>query len=456
MLLDMGDILEQLGQKAAALPLARAFGRVVGAAGMVVEVEGLPDAALGVRCVISDIKQGSNRADGKMVAEVVGHKSTSGKEQRTMLMPFGGLDGIAPGCRVYPDATSQPSVRVNHSWLGRVVNALGEPVDGQGPLASLGGEDRLLKANPPLASQRMALGPRLDVGVKVFNTMLPLCEGQRLGIFAGSGVGKSVLMGMLAQHSSADVNVIGLIGERGREVREFLDQQLGAEGRRRSVVVVATGDEPPLARRQAAYMTMAVSEYFRDCGFKVLMMMDSVTRFALAQREIGLASGEPPTTRGFTPSVFAELPRLLERAGPGTGKGSISAIITVLVEGSDVDEPISDAVRGILDGHVVLTRAIAERGHYPAVDVLQSISRTVPQCLQGDEVKLIQQTRELLSTYNNMAELIRLGAYVKGTDPQVDAAIDRMPALNAFLQQQPREKVSLPQSFETLRAAVTG
>jgi flagellum-specific ATP synthase len=263
-------------------------------------------------------------------------------------------------------------------------------------------------------------------------------------------------MGMLAQHSNADVNVIGLIGERGREVREFLELQLGAEGRRRSVVVVATGDEPPLARRQAAYLTLAVSEYFRDCGFKVLMMMDSVTRFAMAQREIGLASGEPPTTRGFTPSVFAELPRLLERAGPGTGKGSISAIITVLVEGSDIEEPISDAVRGILDGHVVLTRAIAERGHYPAVDVLQSISRTVPQCLQPEEAKLVQKTRELLSTYNNMAELIRLGAYVKGTDPLVDAAISRMPALNAFLQQAPTEKFPMPQSFEILRNAVNG
>lgn len=438
------------------MPLVRPFGRVVGAAGMVVDVEGLPDAALGVRCTISDIKQANSFQNTTLVAEVVGHKSVAGGGQRTMLMPFGPLDGIAPGCRVYPDANSQPSLRINQSWLGRVVNALGEPIDGQGPLASLGGEDRLLKASPPLASLRAALGPRLDVGVKVFNTMLPLCEGQRLGIFAGSGVGKSVLMGMLAQHSAADVNVIGLVGERGREVREFLENQLGAEGRRRSVVIVATGDEPPLARRQAAYLTMAVSEYFRDCGFRVLMMMDSVTRFALAQREIGLASGEPPTTRGFTPSVFAELPKLLERAGPGTGKGSISAIVTVLVEGSDMEEPVADAVRGILDGHIVLTRAIAERGHFPAVDVLQSVSRTVPQCLAADEAKLIQQTRELLATYNNMAELIRLGAYVRGTDPLVDAAIARMPALNAFLQQQPTEKVTMPESFNILRAAVNG
>jgi flagellum-specific ATP synthase len=444
----MGDVLERLGQELAQVPLARPFGRVVGAAGMVVEVEGLPEAALGVRCRISDIR--GPGWGGERVAEVVGHH-----DRRTMLMPFGSLDGIAPGCRVYPDV-SQPSVRVNQSWLGRVVNALGEPIDGGAPLADLGGEERLLKAMPPLAGARGALGPRLDTGVKVFNTLLPLCEGQRLGIFSGSGVGKSVLMGMLAQHSAADVNVIGLVGERGREVREFLENQLGPEGRRRSVVVVATGDEPPLMRRQAAYLTLAVSEYFRDCGFRVLMMMDSVTRFALAQREIGLASGEPPTTRGFTPSVFAELPRLLERAGPGLGKASISAIVTVLVEGSDMDEPVSDAVRGILDGHVVLTRALAERGHFPAVDVLQSVSRTVPQCLTPDEAKLVQQTRELLATYENMGELIRLGAYVRGSDPKVDEAIARMPALEAFLRQGPAEKVPMAPSFDTLRGAVRG
>jgi flagellum-specific ATP synthase len=298
------------------------------------------------------------------------------------------------------------------------------------------------------------VGPRLNTGVRVLNTLLPLCEGQRLGIFAGSGVGKSVLMGMLARHSGADVNVIGLIGERGREVGEFLQHQLGPEGRSRSVVVVATGDEPPLVRRQAAFLTMAVAEYFRDCGFKVLLMMDSVTRFAQAQRQIGLAGGEPPTTRGYTPSVFAELPKLLERAGPGVGKGSISAIFSVLVEGSDMEEPVADAVRGILDGHIVLTRALAERNHFPAIDVLQSVSRTVPQCLTQQEWQVVSKTRQLLSAYEDMAELIRLGAYNKGSDPLVDEALAKLPAMHAFMKQAPDEGADAAQSFGQLTAAV--
>jgi flagellum-specific ATP synthase len=318
----------------------------------------------------------------------------------------------------------------------------------------VGGEEKSLKSPAPPAGQRHALGAKMDMGVRVLNTLLPLCAGQRLGIFAGSGVGKSVLMGMLAQHSTADVTVVGLVGERGREVREFVEEQLGPAGLARSVVIVATNDEPPLVRRQAAFLTMAVAEYFRDCGFNVLLMMDSVTRFALAQREIGLASGEPPTTRGFTPSVFAELPKLLERAGPGIGKGTISAIFTVLVEGSDMEEPVADAVRGILDGHIVLTRTLAERGHFPAVDVLQSISRTVPNCLSPDEWATVRRCRQVLATYEDMAELIRLGAYVKGTDPAVDEAITLMPKLTAFLQQTPSEKTTMPESYLRLKAAL--
>lgn len=438
----------QLAARVDEMPLGMTYGRVVGAAGLVVTCEGLPQAALGARCVIRDV-QGLRGLETRM-AEVVGHKHGA-----TMLMPFGGLDGIGPGCRVFAE-TGQPVVRVNQSWLGRVVDALGNPVDDKGPLATLGGEERLLKAGPPPAGRRMAVGPKLDTGVRVFNTVLPLCEGQRLGIFAGSGVGKSVLMGMLAQHSKADVNVIGLIGERGREVREFLEQQLGEQGLSRSVVVVATGDEPPLMRRQAAYLTMAIAEYFRDCGFKTLLMLDSVTRFALAQREIGLASGEPPTTRGFTPSVFSELPKLLERAGPGLGKGSISAIFSVLVEGGDMDEPVADAVRGILDGHVVLTRALAERGHFPAVDVLKSVSRMVPQCLSKEENQLVGRLRDVLATYGDMEELIRLGAYTKGSDPQVDEAMVLMPKLNAFLQQSPTERAAMADSFSQLATALKG
>lgn len=432
----------------ATLSLGHGYGRVVGAAGLVVTCEGLPHAALGARCRIGDVV-GIGGREIRM-AEVVGHKGG-----QTMLMPFGALDGIGPGCKVYPE-TNQPSVQVNQSWLGRVVDALGNPVDGKGPLAALGGELRPLKASAPLAGLRQPLGPKLDTGVRVFNTILPLCLGQRLGIFAGSGVGKSVLMGMLAQHSKADVNVIGLVGERGREVREFVEEQLGPQGLARSVVVVATGDEPPLMRRQAAYMTMAIAEYFRDCGFNTLLMLDSVTRFALAQREIGLASGEPPTTRGFTPSVFAELPKLLERAGPGLGKGTISAIFTVLVEGGDMDEPVADAVRGIVDGHIVLSRQMAERGHFPAVDVLKSVSRTVPQCLTEHENQSVMRLRRVLSTYSDMEELIRLGAYSKGADPQVDEAIRLMPALDMFLRQSPKERAAMADSFAMLGKALGG
>ena len=435
-----------LTARVAEMPLGQGYGRVVGAAGMVVQCEGLPRAALGARCGIGDVQElGGNII---RMAEVVGHKGG-----QTMLMPFGGLEGIGPGCRVFPEQ-GQPTVRVNQSWLGRVVNALGEPLDGKGPLATLGGEARLIKASPPPAGLRMPLGPKMDMGVRVFNTILPLCEGQRLGIFAGSGVGKSVLMGMLAQHSQADVNVIGLVGERGREVREFVEEQLGPQGLARSVVVVATGDEPPLMRRQAALLTMSIAEYFRDCNYKVLLMLDSVTRFALAQREIGLASGEPPTTRGFTPSVFAELPKLLERAGPGLGKGSISAIFTVLVEGGDMDEPVADAVRGIVDGHIVLSRQMAERGHFPAVDVLKSVSRTVPQCLSADENTVVRKLRQVMSIYNDMEELIRLGAYTKGSDPQVDEAMRLMPQVNAFLQQRPTERATIPESFAGLKKVV--
>lgn len=431
-----------------ALPLGMTYGRVVGAAGLVVNCEGLPRAALGARCRITDV-QGLHGPEERL-AEVVGHKHGA-----TMLMPFGGLDGIGPGCRVFPEL-GQPFVRVNQSWLGRVVNALGEPLDDLGPMAGLGGEQRLLKAAAPAAGKRAAVGPKLDTGVRVMNTVLPLCEGQRMGIFAGSGVGKSVLMGMLAQHSKADVNVIALVGERGREVREFIETQLGKQGLARSVVVVATGDEPPLMRRQAAYMGMAIAEYFRDCGFKVMLMLDSVTRFALAQREIGLASGEPPTTRGFTPSVFAELPKLLERAGPGVGKGSISALFTVLVEGGDMDEPVADAVRGIVDGHIVLTRELAERGHFPAIEVLRSVSRMVPQCLNDEENALVSRLRRVLATYGDMEELIRLGAYVKGSDPDVDAAIALMPKLEAFLKQGPTEKAAMAESFAQLKTALQG
>lgn len=442
--------LPDLTTQASEVTLAKPYGRVVGIEGLVVKVAGLGNAVIGGRCKMTDISTDGHT--GHRWAEIVG--SSDGI---TLVMPYGALDGIAPGQRVYMEgAGTAARARINHSWIGRVLSGLGEPLDGKGPLASVGGEERLLKASPPPAFQRQMVGPKMDTGVRVMNTLLPLCEGQRLGIFAGSGVGKSVLMGMLAKHSNAEVTVIGLIGERGKELNEFIAEQLGPQGLARSVVITATGDEPPLVRRQAAYLTMAVAEYFRDCGFRVLLMMDSVTRLAQAQREIGLASREPPTTRGYTPSVFAELPRLLERAGPGTGKGSISAIFTVLVEGSDMEEPVADAVRGILDGHIVLTRSLAERGHFPAVDVLQSVSRTVPKCLSAEEYGLVSRARQVLAVYDDMAELIRLGAYTAGSDPQVDEAIQLMPKLNTFLRQMPGEGCSMAESFNRLKAALDG
>ena len=287
------------------------------------------------------------------------------------------------------------------------------------------------------------------------NALLNLCQGQRMGIFAGSGVGKSTLLGMMARYTNADVVVIGLVGERGREVQEFLASDLGDEGTARSIVVVSTSDEPPLMRRQAAYLTMATAEYFRDQGLQVLCLMDSVTRFAMALREIGLAAGEPPTTKGYTPSVFAELPRLLERAGPGVDStGDITGVFAVLVDGDDHNEPIADAVRGILDGHLILDRAIAERGRYPAINILRSVSRTMPACNTEQEAALVRRVRQLLATYEDMADLIRIGAYRRGTDPKVDEAIAYFDRIDGFLMQRKDEHTNLTNSYELLARLV--
>ncbi len=336
-----------------------------------------------------------------------------------------------------------------------MVNALGEPIDGKGPLPQ-GPKSYPLRNDPPPAQTRRRVRGKVDVGVRAINTFLTCCRGQRMGIFSGSGVGKSVLLSMMARYTANDCSVIGLIGERGREVQEFLQDDLGDEGLARSVVVVATSNESALLRRQAAYLTLAIAEYFRDTERDVLCLMDSVTRFAMAQREIGLSAGEPPANKGYTPSVFAELPRLLERAGPGAGDGSITGLFSVLVEGDDQNEPVADAVRGILDGHIVLDRAIGQRGRYPAVDVLRSVSRTMPACNDTAENALVARARSLMAVYEDMGELIRLGAYRRGSDPRVDEAIHYAPLLEAFLTQDRLERSTLDEGYRSLGSILGG
>jgi len=350
-------------------------------------------------------------------------------------------------------AEAQACCRPDGRWLWGVVNALGEPIDGKGPLHQ-GPTSYKIRNTPPPAHNRQRVGNKIDLGVKAINTFLTTCRGQRMGIFAGSGVGKSVLLSMMARFTNADIIVIGLVGERGREVQEFLEDNLGAEGLARSVVVVATSDEPPLMRRQAAHMTLAVAEYFRDQGNDVLCLMDSVTRFCMALREIGLSAGEPPAAKGYTPSVFAELPRLLERAGPGTAEGSITGLFTVLVEGDDHNEPIADATRGILDGHIVLERAIADRGRFPAINILRSVSRMMPDCNSDQENEIVTRSRAILAQYEEMSELIRLGAYRKGSDAKIDEAIKLYPKIEEFLTQGIHERCDLATGYLQLSEAV--
>jgi flagellum-specific ATP synthase len=365
-----------------------------------------------------------------------------------LLMPFAPLEGVRRGCRAIVTGTPA-AVRPSPGWLGRVINAMGQPIDGKGPLPP-GPAPYSFRNAPPPAHARRRVGAPLDLGVRALNTFITCCRGQRMGIFAGSGVGKSVLLSMLARNVNADVSVIGLVGERGREVQEFLQDDLGPEGLARSVVVVATSDEPALMRRQAAYLTLAIAEYFRDADQDVLVLMDSVTRFAVAQREIGLSAGEPPTAKGFTPTVFTELPRLLERAGPGTGQGTITGLFTVLVEGDDHNEPVADAVRSILDGHIVMERQIAERGRYPAINVLRSVSRTMPKAADQAFVPDLTRARQVMATYADMEELIRLGAYRPGSSPEVDEAIRLHQPLEEFLGQAKEESTSLAQGYQRL------
>jgi len=417
----------------------RLYGQVSNIVGLLIEISGVRgNLSIGDHCIVNA------RNNREVSCEVIGFSKGN-----ALVMPFGSLDGIGMGCEAKVSST-EPAIYPTEEWLGRIINAFGEPIDGKGPL-SVGKKSYPIRNSPPPSHTRQRVGGKVDLGIRAMNTFMTCCQGQRMGVFAGSGIGKSTILSMMARHTDAEVGVIGLVGERGREAREFIEDHLGEEGLAHSVVIVATSDESPLVRRQAAYMTMAVAEFFRDMPRQVLCMMDSVTRFAMAQREIALSAGEPPTSKGYTPSVFAELPRLLERAGPGAeGQGAITGLFTVLVEGDDHNEPVSDAVRGILDGHIVLDRAVAERGRYPAINVLRSISRTMPACNTAAQNALVIRARQLMATYEDMAELIRLGAYRRGSDPQVDESIHYHAALEAFLSQQISEATNLASCYQQL------
>lgn len=413
------------------------FGKVQSVVGLLIEASDV-EAAVGELCYIYE---GALRDSRRIAAEVVGVRGRT-----TVLMPLEQTAGLRAGCLVQR-ADLPLSVPVGEALLGRVIDGHGRPLDDRGPLVLP--DEQPVNADPPSPLERRMITEPLVTGVRALDAFLTVGRGQRIGIFAGSGVGKSTLLGMIARQAQADVNVIALIGERGREVQEFIVDNLGEEGLRRSVVVAVTGDQAAMSRVKGASVALAIAEYFRDQGKDVLLMMDSVTRVAMAQREIGLAVGEPPTTRGYTPSVFALLPRLLERAGPGR-RGSITGIFTVLVDGDDMNEPIGDAVRGILDGHIVLSRKLAHANHFPAIDVLQSVSRVMPRVAPPAAVEAASAARSLLAAYRDAEDLIRIGAYQQGTSPEVDRAVAAQPALTAFLRQR-TDEVAEPDPSETLR-----
>jgi flagellum-specific ATP synthase len=428
-------LLESLESRLARTELIRVNGRVVQVVGLVVESQG-PDVQVGELCEI----RFRNRT-GVLRAEVVGFRG-----DRVLLMPLGELQELGPGCDVVALGRTL-GVHVGEGLLGRILDGLGEPLDDLGPLRT--SEYYPLWAPPPHPLRRAIIDTPLSVGVKVLDGLLTLGRGQRVGIFSGSGVGKSVLLGMMARNTTADVNVIGLVGERGREVKEFIERDLGPEGLRRSVLVVATSDQPPLVRLKAALTATAVAEFFRDRGRSVLLMMDSVTRVAMAQRDVGLAIGEPPATRGYTPSVFALLPRLLERSGAGE-RGSVTAIYTVLVEGDDMNEPVADTVRGILDGHIVLSRALAAKNHYPSVDVQRSISRVMPSIVKEEHWAAAGRVRELLAIYEEAQDLINIGAYKPGGNRRIDWALEHLDSVRSFLRQGMREAVGYDETVQRL------
>ena len=428
--MDLGRYFNALSS----VELTQVIGKVVRVIGLVIEGQ-VQGVSVGELCYIQiDEKK-------RIKAEVVGFK-----ESQVLLMPLGNIQGIKPGSRIL--ATGQPlAVKVGPKLLGRIVNGIGEPIDGKGDLEYEMTVD--IDRDPPDPIKRPRIDSVLKTGVKAIDATLTLGKGQRVGIFAGSGVGKSTLMGMLARNCEADINVISLVGERGREVKDFIEESLGEEGLKKSVVVAATSDTPPVIRLKGAMVGTAIAEYFRDQGKNVFFMMDSVTRFAMAQREIGLATGEPPTTKGYTPSVFAMLPRLMERAGT-SDKGSITAIYTVLVDGGDMDEPIADAARGILDGHILLSRDLASKNHYPCIDVAPSLSRLMSGIAEAPHKEAAGQLRNVLAQYSEAEDLINIGAYAKGSNAKIDYAIEKIDAVNNLLQQTTSENCPYDQTIRTL------
>lgn len=416
-------------------------GRVSRIIGLVIEGNG-PAVSVGSICTIYP----NNRIP--IQAQVVGFQNRS-----TLLMPLGDILGIEPGS-IIESTEESPTYQLSQALVGRIIDGNGLPIDGKGPIPV--GVEYPIMGSPMNPLERKRLREPLDVGIRSLNGLLSFAKGQRLGILAGTGVGKSVLMGMIARNTNADVNVIALIGERGREVKEFIDENLGEEGLQRSVVIAAASDQPPLVRLRGAYIATTIAEYFRDQGNDVMLMMDSVTRFALAQREIGLSVGEPPTTRGFTPSVFSLLPKLLERAGTSSSEGSITGLYTVLVEGDDLNEPISDAVRAILDGHIVLSRELASHNHYPAIDVLNSVSRLMIDVVSKEHYDLSMKFKDIMATYKAAEDLINIGAYTRGSNPKIDQAIQKYDLMISYLRQGIIESVDWRTSMNELKKILEG
>lgn len=434
--------IEHFKSALAATPMNRRVGRLSGFNGLVIEGDG-PDARIGELCEVHGAP-----SEMPLLAEVVGFRGN-----QVLMMPFGNLRGMAAGARIQASGR-RLQIPVGTDMIGRVLDAFGQPIDGKAPPHAE--EYRDIFGEPINPLDREPLSEALETGVRAIDGLVPLAKGQRLGIFAGSGVGKSTLLGMIAGHVRADVIVVGLIGERGREVADFLNDALTDEGRARSILIVATADQPALVRAHAVHSSHAVAEYFRELGKDVLLIVDSITRFAMAQREVGLAAGEPPTSRGYPPSVFNLLPQILERGGRIKGAGTITAIYSVLVEGDDMNEPVADHMRAILDGHVVLSRELAARGQLPAIDVLSSVSRLQTKVCTGDELNSMNRVRSMVSTFESSRDLVDMGAYQAGANPALDEALRLQPDIAKFLRQAPHERTSRVESARALHSLVSG